>query len=206
MPPLSPKIERRRLPAAPQQVVWKGRGWRGSKLKCKAPLILRLLPIHAICIAKPALHSLHLTRSKCYICFNTAYASTLHMLHPIHLHLQQVVVQHYILYKSTSTTKLHLHQGACSRMWWCKQRGPRLHPRKQGLFSYSVKPWKYWKKNCSFSLFPEHSSNGMKLNWVSKSRETCFQHTLVFVNNKFWITWGRNLMSTTGGAVLHIGW
>ena len=103
------------------------------------------------------------------------------MLHPIHLHLQQVVVQHYIHYKTTSTTKLHLHHGACSRMWWCKQRGPRLHPRKQGLFSYSVKPWKYWKKNCSFSLFPEHSSNGMKLNWVNRSRETCFQDKLLFL-------------------------
>ena len=170
MPPLSPKIERRRLPAAPEQVVWKGRGWRGSKLKCKAPLILRLLPIHAICIAKPALHSLHLTHC------NATSASTVYMLHPIHLHLQQVVVQHYILYNTTK-----LHHGACSRMWWCKQRGPRLHPRKQGLFSYSVKPWKYWKKNCSFSLFPEHSSNGMKLNRVNKSRETCFQDTLLFL-------------------------
>ena len=112
---------------------------------------------------------------------HSTYASTLHMLHPIHLHLQQVVVQHYIHYKTTSTTKLHLHHGACSRMWWCKQRGPRLHPRKQGLFSYSVKPWKYWKKNCSFSLFPEHSSNGMKLNWVNRSRETCFQDKLLFL-------------------------
>ena len=132
-------------------VVWKGRGWRGSTLKCKAPLILWLLPIHAICIAEPALHSLHLTHCKCYICFNSACAtsttSTSSTICSTTLH-----PQHYIHNKTTSTTKLHLHHGACSRMWWCKHRGPRLHPWKQGLFSYSVKPWKYWKKNCSFSF------------------------------------------------------
>ena len=102
MPPLSPKIERRRLPAAPEQVVWKGRGWRGSKLKCKAPLILRLLPIHAICIAKPALHSLHLTHCKCYICFNSLYATSNTFTSSTSCSTTLHPLQNYIYYKTTS--------------------------------------------------------------------------------------------------------